>query len=212
MLKDKSRANRLIAVAVAFYLLLEIAAFSVAIGRALNQPNATSAFYFWFYLGRLALLATVIVLFFVRQRRRFYIATLSELSSEDYWSLVFVGFAGIKLLFARFFIQLSSNLVVEYSLLTFLIINLLIRYQSQYWVFDKKKSREKRIYRLVRKAQLSRTEYEAALPFLTDNGRKNQRSPWIWKVTICFAIVITGAILNAVAVQLIDSFGPILKP
>ncbi|MGC1376426.1 MAG: hypothetical protein WA821_09390 [Anaerolineales bacterium] len=197
---------------MALYTTVEIISFAVAVYRALNETNNLNAFYFWFYLGRLTFLAGAIVLFFNRLDKRFYVATLSELSTEDYWSLVFICLASTKLLFSRFFIQLSSNLVIEYSILTFLLIHLLIRYQGQYWVFDKKKEREKRIFKLVRKAQLSKIEYEAALPFLIDNGYKNQRSPWLWKVVVFLALLILGAIFNAVAIQLVDSFGPIIKP
>ena len=211
MLKTITR-NRLIRAAITLYLFTAIASFVVAINRALHATNNTDAFYFWFYLGRLTFIAVAIILFFNRSGKRFYIATLSELPVETYWSLVFICLASTKLLFARFFIQLSPNLFIEYSILTFLIIDLLIKYQSQYWVFDKKKEREKRIFRLVRKAQLSKSEYESALPFLIVKGQKNQRSPWLWKVAVFIALLIIGTIFNALAIQIVNSFGPIIKP
>jgi len=202
----KARADKLIA-AVGFYLLLQVVALVGATRRVINEPDSLNAFYFWFYLGRLAFLTMAIVLSFVRSNQRFYVPTLYELSHEDYWSLVFMTMASVKLLFARFFIQLSSNLVVEYSILAFLITHMLMKYQSQIWIFEKKKEREKRIFRLVRKASISKDEFEAARPYLIDKGRKNQRPPWIWKVTVFFTVIIIGAMLNALASDIADAFG-----
>lgn len=140
----------------------------------------------------------------IRKNDKYYFAGFKEMPPSTYWRFVALGIIVLRVPFLRYFTQTPAMSFFHIMMSTFIIGLLLMSYQSQYWAFDIKKNDKKKIAYLIKKANLTESEFEAIKPTLIEHNNQLQKAPLLWKIMIAVFSIVLGIMLNEASSDIVD--------
>jgi hypothetical protein len=167
--------------------------------KALPEKDVTSQI--TFYTLQIIFIAGATAFNFIRFGRNFYFPLFREMSETIYWTYALLILFLMRLPFNRSFISITENPFFSILHLAFSVVilgQILITFQTRFWAKSEGTARQKRIKKLLKKAKLSKNEYEDIKPILIESASDNEKVPPIWKVLLfLFALIIAATLSNS---------------
>ena len=173
--------------------------------KALPEKDVTSQI--TFYTLQVVFILGATTFNFIRFSKSYYFPLFREMSETFYWTYALLILFLMRLPFIRSFTAGIENPFFRILHLFFSVVilgQILITFQSRSWAKTNRTARQKRIKKLLKKAELSKKEYEDIKPILVESAALKEKSPLIWKVLLYLSALIIATTLSNSASHFLD--------